>query len=154
MANQGERKTRGLVWMCVAYVVATVVGLWVAERGPWPEDLLWQVALADLVATLVIFGFSVALNNSSLYDPYWSVAPMVMALYWGLRFIGDFFTSWFCSYSYGHGGFVSRGIFGEVGLDCIMRIGGMYASRKDWQALLVMSFGGFISFLLSLCFLE
>ena len=91
MANQGERKTRGLVWMCVAYVVATVVGLWVAERGPWPEDLLWQVALADLVATLVIFGFSVALNNSSLYDPYWSVAPMVMALYWGLRFIGDFF---------------------------------------------------------------
>jgi steroid 5-alpha reductase family enzyme len=35
-----------------------------------------------LVATVVVFGFSVKYNNSSLYDPYWSVAPLPIALYW------------------------------------------------------------------------
>jgi steroid 5-alpha reductase family enzyme len=39
-------------------------------------------AAADLVATVVVFGFSVKYNNSSLYDPYWSVAPLPIALYW------------------------------------------------------------------------
>jgi steroid 5-alpha reductase family enzyme len=37
---------------------------------------------ADLVATLVIFAGSMALTNASLYDPYWSVAPPVIALGW------------------------------------------------------------------------
>ena len=31
---------------------------------------------ADVVATVVVFGFSLALDNSSMYDPYWSVAPV------------------------------------------------------------------------------
>lgn len=43
---------------------------------------LWSAATADLVATLVVFGFSAAANNSSVYDPYWSVAPPVIAAYW------------------------------------------------------------------------
>ena len=38
--------------------------------------------VADLVATVVIFALSMALANSSLYDPYWSVAPPVVALAW------------------------------------------------------------------------
>jgi steroid 5-alpha reductase family enzyme len=38
-----------------------------------------MIATADLMATVVIFVFSLALNNSSMYDPYWSVKPMVIA---------------------------------------------------------------------------
>ncbi|MGH7291518.1 MAG: DUF1295 domain-containing protein, partial [Myxococcota bacterium] len=38
--------------------------------------------VADLVATLVIFAFSMRFGNSSIYDPYWSAAPPVIALYW------------------------------------------------------------------------
>jgi steroid 5-alpha reductase family enzyme len=38
--------------------------------------------VADLVATVVIFALSMALANSSLYDPYWSVAPPVVAVAW------------------------------------------------------------------------
>lgn len=37
---------------------------------------------ADVVATLVVFGAGWALRNSSLYDPYWSVAPPILMLYW------------------------------------------------------------------------
>ncbi|MBP7738483.1 MAG: DUF1295 domain-containing protein [Spirochaetes bacterium] len=39
---------------------------------------------ADVAATVVIFLFSVGMNNSSMYDPYWSVAPLPIALYWAL----------------------------------------------------------------------
>ena len=38
--------------------------------------------VADLVATVVIFALSMLLANSSLYDPYWSVAPPVVAVAW------------------------------------------------------------------------
>jgi steroid 5-alpha reductase family enzyme len=39
----------------------------------------WAGAAADALATVVVFGFSVVLDNSSVYDPYWSVAPMAIA---------------------------------------------------------------------------
>jgi len=34
------------------------------------------------VATIVIFGFSFAYDNSSFYDAYWSVVPIAIVLYW------------------------------------------------------------------------
>jgi steroid 5-alpha reductase family enzyme len=41
---------------------------------------LTRLAVADLAATLFIFGASVTFNNSSMYDPYWSVKPAVIAI--------------------------------------------------------------------------
>jgi steroid 5-alpha reductase family enzyme len=38
--------------------------------------------VADLVATVVVFALSMVLANSSLYDPYWSVAPPAVAIAW------------------------------------------------------------------------
>ena len=40
---------------------------------PW----LTALALGDIAATVVVFAFSVLFDNSSVYDPYWSVAPIV-----------------------------------------------------------------------------
>jgi steroid 5-alpha reductase family enzyme len=36
------------------------------------------------VGTLVVFSFSVAFNNSSFYDPYWSMAPVPLVLLWAV----------------------------------------------------------------------
>lgn len=49
-----------------------------------PDGLgsFWTVALADLAATLVIFAFSRGLKCSSMYDAYWSVAPIAIVFYW------------------------------------------------------------------------
>ena len=47
------------------------------------------VFAADLVATLVIFGSSVWLANSSMYDAYWSAAPPLIALYWASALPGS-----------------------------------------------------------------
>ncbi len=43
----------------------------------------WPIgSVATLVATLVNFVVSFAGDNTSYYDPYWSVAPPVLMLYY------------------------------------------------------------------------
>lgn len=42
---------------------------------------LFNVLVADVIATTIVFTFSVICNNSSVYDPYWSVVPPVVVLY-------------------------------------------------------------------------
>jgi steroid 5-alpha reductase family enzyme len=46
------------------------------------ENTLLAALAADCIATLVIFAFSIGFNNSSMYDPFWSAAPLPIALYW------------------------------------------------------------------------
>jgi len=41
---------------------------------------LLEVLIADALATVVIFGCSLGTGNSSFYDPYWSVAPPLIAV--------------------------------------------------------------------------
>jgi steroid 5-alpha reductase family enzyme len=40
------------------------------------------VLILDIIATLTIFSFSVLFNNSSLYDPYWSIVPPLILVFW------------------------------------------------------------------------
>src|SRR4030042_1893574 len=60
-----------------ARAAAVIVG---RLSGAWHPIL--RAGLGDLAATLVVFAFSLAYNNSSFYDPYWSVAPPFLALFW------------------------------------------------------------------------
>ena len=78
-----QKGHHGVIVTClVAYVLAiAVAGVLVAAlENQMPA--LWLTLSADVGATLVIFLIGLALRNSSLYDPYWSVAPMVIAGYW------------------------------------------------------------------------
>jgi steroid 5-alpha reductase family enzyme len=43
---------------------------------------LLHLFFADMVATLIVWVFGVIFKNSSVYDPYWSVAPLVIVLTW------------------------------------------------------------------------
>ena len=72
----------------LAYLIALVCAVLVIRAFPL-EHPLAQLAVGDLVATIVIFLCSVALNNSSMYDPYWSVKPAVFAVYYVLLIIPD-----------------------------------------------------------------
>lgn len=73
-------KKRDGLWMLAAYTLAVVLSyscLLTLSGLP-----LWAALLtADIVGTCVIFGFSLMLNNSSMYDPYWSVAPAFIGLF-------------------------------------------------------------------------
>jgi steroid 5-alpha reductase family enzyme len=67
------------VLVTFAYVVALGAALCVAHVLGWSTP--WKTVLfADLTATVAVFAFSRALNNSSVYDPYWSVIPPIVAL--------------------------------------------------------------------------
>lgn len=64
----------------MAGVIAVVTGILLRDQLP-----IFVVGAADIAATVVIFFFSVVVRNSSMYDPYWSVAPVAIALFWLLQ---------------------------------------------------------------------
>ncbi len=64
-----------------AYVVALVVAVLVV-RATGLTGVLVQTAVGTLAATLVIFAASLALDNSSMYDPFWSLQPLGIAGYY------------------------------------------------------------------------
>jgi len=59
------------------YIAASAVGLAVYRN--YSDLPLWLALLiADTAATVFTFIFSVLFRNASVYDPYWSVAPIVI----------------------------------------------------------------------------
>jgi steroid 5-alpha reductase family enzyme len=74
---------RSFLIVIIAYVLG---GMAAAGTGFWfHAQPIVILGLADLAATIVVFLFSVITRNSSIYDPYWSVAPVPLALFWLLQ---------------------------------------------------------------------
>jgi steroid 5-alpha reductase family enzyme len=72
----------------LAYVVAAAVAGaagWLAAALVGRRDPLLVALVGDLAATVTVFAFSVAWDNTSVYDPYWSVAPPLLALWFAAR---------------------------------------------------------------------
>ncbi|HVU01121.1 MAG TPA: DUF1295 domain-containing protein [Polyangiaceae bacterium] len=79
-AASGASRTRAFAVLACCYATALAVAVFGALplSGRHP---LWVAAAADALATVVVFGWSRAFDNSSLYDPYWSVAPPFLLAY-------------------------------------------------------------------------
>jgi steroid 5-alpha reductase family enzyme len=82
MSDQGHGSLpRAFAWVAISYVAAIaaafVVVRWLAPFVP--GGTFGLLFAADLAATIVVFAFSVAFDNSSFYDAYWSVAPIAIA---------------------------------------------------------------------------
>ena len=80
-----------------------------------PQTMV-KVLIADVIATVFVFVVSVMFNNSSVYDPYWSVAPpiivvyliklfpegneirqfivLALVLFWSIRLTANWFRGW------------------------------------------------------------
>jgi steroid 5-alpha reductase family enzyme len=91
-----DRRWFGVMASVVTYAVALAAALAAgyAVSGALDADPLIHalvvVAVADLTATTVVFGASVLADNSSMYDPYWSLKPLAIAVYYvWLRAAGD-----------------------------------------------------------------
>ncbi len=72
---------RSVFWYLVAYALAFAAAMAVGQLTVELEPL-WRAAVADVVATVVVFGFSVGLRNTSMYDAFWSVAPIPLVAFW------------------------------------------------------------------------
>lgn len=78
-------RSRSFLFVAAAYL-AGLVSAWLVVRwlGPGASPLA-AVAYADVAATVVVFAFSVVADNTSVYDPYWSLAPIAIAPYLAMR---------------------------------------------------------------------
>lgn len=98
-----------------AYALSLAVAALALRGLPSDMGLVWQLGAASLGGTLVIFACSIALDNSSVFDPYWSVAPIaaggwlvarapapgarswlvaLLVLVWGLRLTWNWVRQW------------------------------------------------------------
>ena len=77
-----QSKNRSLVILAVVYLLAVVVGYYVFVGLQPVMHELWALLLADVAATVIVWGFGSLFRNVSVYDPYWSVAPPLVFTAW------------------------------------------------------------------------
>ena len=71
-----QSRKLSFLFTIVVYALALAVALFVYRRAP--GSALFRVFAADIAATLFVYAVSLPLGNASVYDPYWSVAPVVI----------------------------------------------------------------------------
>ena len=78
MKDIKKNRIASFIIVSIVYVLATAVGIYVFHA----IELDWWLSLlvADSLATVVTFIFSLIFKNSSVYDPYWSVQPPVILI--------------------------------------------------------------------------
>lgn len=73
------------LWLTsIAYLLALAAAIAVYRSLGGVHPLL-AMFLADVAATLVVWLAGVCFKNSSVYDPYWSVAPLAIAFIWAME---------------------------------------------------------------------
>ena len=77
-------KLKGLLITLIAYIAA-FAGIYFVYPYFEGMNIIVIAGILDLVATAIVFIFSLTFNNSSIYDPYWSIAPFFIILFWILQ---------------------------------------------------------------------
>ena len=79
---KNQNKTVSIVIIGIIYLIAILLGYFVFITLNKGLHELVALFLADVVATVVVWGFGLFYKNVSVYDPYWSMAPPVMFTIW------------------------------------------------------------------------
>ncbi|MCQ2406228.1 MAG: DUF1295 domain-containing protein [Oscillospiraceae bacterium] len=111
------KKQRDLAIILGIYILSFIIGYFACRNI---GEVIPRYFIFDTVATVVVFIFSVIFRNSSVYDAYWSLTPMVMVaclfaenksigrmhmlflavfLVWGIRLTANWITV-FSDFSY------------------------------------------------------
>lgn len=78
-------ESRACSFFIVAIVYAVAIGCAVPTYILLPFDFWLNLLIADVAATVVTFIFSVVFKNASVYDPYWSVQPIVILIAFAIK---------------------------------------------------------------------
>ena len=76
-----RQKAIDLTRIILVYLAAAAVAWFIVRKFSHLHPYL-VVGVADVAATVLVFLFSMLFNNSSVYDPYWSAAPVPIALFY------------------------------------------------------------------------
>jgi steroid 5-alpha reductase family enzyme len=77
-------KPLSLLVVFAVYLAAFFAGMLVYHLLLAPP--IWAYLCADAAATVVVWAFGLIFKNASMYDPYWSVAPLVLFVCFALDF--------------------------------------------------------------------
>lgn len=78
MMDMKDNRFIGFLIIIITYILAVAVGIAVYQMLPESMSVLFRVFIADVAATVLVYISGLLLNNASMYDPYWSVAPLVI----------------------------------------------------------------------------
>lgn len=73
-------RKESFIILSVIYVLAAIAGIvtYILLPELWP---FWaRLLVSDVLSTVVVFIFSLVFKNASVYDPYWSVQPIVILI--------------------------------------------------------------------------
>ncbi len=73
-----NNKFISIIILILIYALAFIGGYYLTKLMNL-NNLLLRFFLGDIIATVIVYIGSLIFNNASVYDPYWSVAPMIMA---------------------------------------------------------------------------
>jgi len=79
MKKNGSR----VFWLTVValvYAASLILGIWLFNRLYERFGIYLSILIADVLATVFVFLFSLIFRNASVYDPYWSVQPPVILI--------------------------------------------------------------------------
>ena len=80
-------RVKSLYIVLVIYLLSMIVGFvlfkYLSDLG---EEILVTTIIIDVIMTLLVFIGSMVLNNSSLYDPFWSIIPLFILVLWMMYF--------------------------------------------------------------------
>ena len=79
MQKLKESRLWSYVVIAIVYVLAIALQL-VLFNVINIENIYLKIFIVDLIATIFVFIFSLIFGNSSIYDPYWSVEPLVIVV--------------------------------------------------------------------------
>lgn len=72
-----DRKTSFII-VTLIYALCSAAGILLFSALPF--EFYLSLLIADVAATVAVFAFSLLFRNASVYDPYWSVQPMVILI--------------------------------------------------------------------------
>ena len=72
-----------MLYTCV-YLLALFIAILAGYANRNLNPML-TVFVADIAATLVLYGAGRIIHNASFYDAYWSIAPLAISLFWLLK---------------------------------------------------------------------
>lgn len=75
-------KKNSMFLVLYAYIIGIILSYFLFTRVNLTFDILISTLIVDAVLTFLIFLFSIMINNSSVYDPYWSIIPFFIFLLW------------------------------------------------------------------------
>lgn len=81
-----QKRVFGFAVIAVIYVLAIFIALFSFQILEKYLSLYLAIFLADVIATLFVYFAGVFVKNTSVYDPYWSVQPLIIVSFLLTRF--------------------------------------------------------------------